>query len=64
MPVILRGADAEAWIDPGIDDPKALASLLRPFPAEEMIAYPVSSRVGKVGENDAGLIEPVESTLG
>jgi hypothetical protein len=27
-----------------------------------MVAFPVSSRVGKVGENDAGLIEPVEST--
>jgi putative SOS response-associated peptidase YedK len=44
MPVILRGADAEAWIDPGIDDPKALVTLLRPFQAEEMIAFPVSSR--------------------
>ena len=63
MPVILRGADAESWIDLGIDDPKALASLLRPLPADEMIAYPVSSRVGKVGENDAGLIEPTEKRL-
>jgi len=58
MRVIVRGADAEAWIDPGTDDPKALGSLLRPFSAEEMSAFPISSRMGKVGENDAGMIEP------
>jgi hypothetical protein len=40
---------------PGIDDPKALTTLLRLFPAEEMVAFPVSSRVGKVGESDAGV---------
>jgi putative SOS response-associated peptidase YedK len=29
-----------------------------PFPAEEMRAYPVSSRVNNVKNDDAGLIEP------
>ena len=33
--------------------------MLRPLPAAEMVTFPVSVRVGKVGENDAGLIEPV-----
>jgi putative SOS response-associated peptidase YedK len=55
MPVILRGADADAWLDPA--DAKALVPLLRPFPAGEMGASPVSSRVNKVSENDARLIE-------
>ena len=36
MPVILRGAEANAWIDPAIEDPQTLIELLRPFPAEWM----------------------------
>jgi putative SOS response-associated peptidase YedK len=31
--------------------------LLRPFPAEKMRAWPVSSRVGNVRNNDSQLIE-------
>ena len=54
MPVILRGTDADAWLDPDIADAKALVPLLRPFPAGEMAAFPVSSRVNKVSENDGG----------
>jgi putative SOS response-associated peptidase YedK len=57
MPVIRRGADAEAWVDPGIGDAKTLVPLLRPFSADEMVAFPVSTRVNKVGDNDARLIE-------
>ena len=58
MPVILHAADADAWIDPEIDDAKALLPLLSPYPAAEMIAFPVSSRVNKFAENDKELIEP------
>jgi putative SOS response-associated peptidase YedK len=57
MPFILRTTDADAWLDPAIADPKALVPLLRPFPAGEMVAFPVSPRVNKVSEKDAGLIE-------
>ncbi|MSQ95819.1 MAG: SOS response-associated peptidase [Gemmataceae bacterium] len=59
MPVILRGTDTDAWLDPDVADVKALLPLLRPLPAEAMIAFPVSARVNKVSENDAGLIEAV-----
>lgn len=45
-------------VDRGIDA-TARASMPRPLPAAEMVAFPVSVRVGKVGENDAGLIVPV-----
>jgi putative SOS response-associated peptidase YedK len=62
MPVTLRGDGADAWIDPGVENAKAMVPLLRPFPAEEMVAFPVSARVNKVSENDAGLIAP--ETLG
>jgi putative SOS response-associated peptidase YedK len=63
MPVILRGPDADAWIDPEIHDAKALMPLLCSYPASEMNAIPVSSRVNKVGENDAALIEPLADSI-
>ena len=58
MPVILTGDEANAWLDPDVADPQALVSLLRPFAAERMECYPVSMRVNKVSQNDAGLIVP------
>jgi len=36
-----------------------LKSLLAPYPSEAMICWPVSTRVGNVRNNDAGLIEPL-----
>jgi putative SOS response-associated peptidase YedK len=36
-----------------------LKSLLAPYPAAEMICWPVSARVGNVRNNDASLIEPL-----
>jgi len=43
MPVILRGDDTDAWIDPEVEDPKTLAALLKPFPAGLMTCYPVGT---------------------
>ncbi len=34
--------------------------MMRPYPAEDMTLWPVSKRVGKVAENDAELLTPVE----
>lgn len=42
MPVILRLADFSVWLDPRLDDVSTLASLLVPYPADEMQAEPVS----------------------
>jgi putative SOS response-associated peptidase YedK len=61
MPVILTGDEAKAWLDSGVEDSQALVGLLRPFAAERMEIYPVSMRVNKVSENDAGLIVPVSA---
>jgi len=33
--------------------------MLKPYPAEAMAAYPVSTRVGNVKNTDASLIEPL-----
>ena len=51
MPVILQRRDYDRWLAPG--DPSQLpVDLLRPFPAKEMKAWPVSHRVGNVRNND------------
>jgi len=35
--------------------------LLRPFDSDKMKAWPVSTRINSVRNNDASLIEPIES---
>ncbi|GIM47708.1 hypothetical protein DNHGIG_32570 [Collibacillus ludicampi] len=52
MPVILRPEDEAIWMDRKKQDVKLLQSLLVPYPAEEMRAYPVSPLVGNV-KNDS-----------
>lgn len=45
MPVILPTADFSTWLDPKPTDPAVLLELMRPFPAAEMLAVPVSAKV-------------------
>jgi putative SOS response-associated peptidase YedK len=45
MPVILPQSAHELWLTQGEVDPVDLISLLQPYPAEEMTAYPVSTLV-------------------
>ena len=54
MPVILKREDYEAWLEPE-NDPEALMDLLKPFEGE-LEAYKVDKRVGRVRENDVGLL--------
>jgi len=55
MPVILGEAFYMRWLD---EQPEADA-LLKPFPADLMVMWPVSQRVSNVGNDDADLVEPV-----
>ena len=52
MPVVLTGEACARWLEPGEHDLARLAELLRPFPAEQMEAYPVSPLVNS-GRNDS-----------
>lgn len=45
MPVILPREHHELWLSPEPLDPALLAPLLVPYPAEEMVAYPVATTV-------------------
>ena len=58
MPVIIDPADAERWLDPKVSD---ASDLLRPYPAEEMTAYPVSTRVNSSRNEGPDLIDPLAS---
>jgi putative SOS response-associated peptidase YedK len=59
MPVILKPEAWPAWLGEEPADEPQLKSLLAPYPAEEMICWPISARVGNVRNNDSSLIEPV-----
>jgi putative SOS response-associated peptidase YedK len=62
MPVIIERSSYERWLDrderiaPPLD-------LLHPYAPDRMLAWPVSQRVGKIGNNDASLLVPVRLEL-
>jgi putative SOS response-associated peptidase YedK len=55
MPVIVDPQDYERWLRA----PEPPADLLRPYPAAEMVAYPVSRAVNKAGQESPEMVEPV-----
>jgi len=59
MPAILEALDYPRWLDPG-DPARPPVDLLRPFPAEKMVSFAVSDRVGNVRNNDPQLLERLE----
>jgi putative SOS response-associated peptidase YedK len=56
MPLILATTDYARWLseepDPG--------DLMRPFPAEPMRIWPISTRVNKPENDDPSIVEPIE----
>jgi len=58
MPVIVGPRDYDRWLDPG-DPVRPPIDLMRPYPAEQMSAWPVSDRVGNVRNNDPELLDSV-----
>jgi len=57
-PVILPESSYEPWLDQNTAL-EGVTSLLEPYPAEDMNAYPVSTRVKNPRENDKDLLLPV-----
>ena len=60
MPVIVQAGDYTRWLDPSVREPDAIADVLSPYPADEMIAYPISRLVNNVKNEGPKLIEPVQ----
>ncbi len=50
--------DYGLWLDPEVSDPKTLEPLLRPYPSEEMVAYPVSRLVNNPRNEDPKCVVP------
>lgn len=60
MPVILAPSAYDQWLDPQVKDPAALMPLLQSYPAEEMMAYPVSTLVNNPRNDHPENIAPAE----
>ena len=58
MPVILHPRDYAKWLDPSPQTPDRLKPLLKPFPAELMDAYPVSTLVNTPANDTPELVVP------
>ena len=58
MPVILAPENWPVWLGGKETHPAELKSLLQPYPAEDMIIWPVDKRVGDPKNKDPLLIEP------
>lgn len=60
MPVILPRTAFAEWLHPAATQTAPLERLLRSYPAEEMVCYPVSTRVNNVRHDDAACLAPAE----
>lgn len=58
MPVILEPDDFAHWLDPGPNPDDAL-HLLRPYPAEKMATYAVSTAVNNARNDSPACIQPL-----
>ena len=58
MPVILAPADYDRWLG---DEPDP-ADLIRPYSADQMVSWPVSTRVNKPENDDAAILERVQAS--
>ena len=55
MPLILAPTDYTRWLS---DEPDS-GDLMRPFPAEPMRMWPISTRVNKPENDDPSIVEPI-----
>jgi len=59
-PLLVERDDLHRWLDPDVTDVEGLAGLLVPAAPGLLEAYPVSTDVNSVKNNDPSLIEPLE----
>ncbi len=57
MPVIVGHADYGLWLDPAVREVEALEPLFRPFPTDDLVIHPVSTRVNNASFDDPSCIE-------
>jgi putative SOS response-associated peptidase YedK len=59
MPVLVRRGDYGLWLDPGRKDAAVLKGLLRPYPAAELVARPVSTLVHAPANDRPDCVRPI-----
>jgi putative SOS response-associated peptidase YedK len=59
MPVILSPTSYDQWLDLSFQHIEPLKALLRPYPSEELTAYPVSTLVNNPRHDAPQCLEPV-----
>jgi len=59
MPVILPSDAYTVWLDPAMRDVDPVQALLTPYPAEKMMAYPVSTRVNSPANDLPECVAPL-----
>ena len=60
MPVILDPDGYDVWLDPGMTKVEAAAELLKPYEAQRMRGFPISTRINHVANDDEECSRPVE----
>lgn len=58
MPVILDQQHYTQWLDTQVEDVSALLPLLKPYPADAIDAYPVSTVVNNARNDVENCVEP------
>ena len=58
MPVVLTGSDCERWLEEA-RDAQILVDVLRPYPGNDLRAYPVSTYVNSPQHTDEACIRPL-----
>jgi putative SOS response-associated peptidase YedK len=62
MPLILDPDSYDIWLDPGMQDATAASELLKPYGAQLMRCYPISTRINHVANDDEECSARVELT--
>ena len=60
IPVILERHQLDTWLRAGTTRESELMTLLQPAPADTLMRYPVSSRVGNVRNDSPDLLQPIQ----
>jgi len=63
MPVILDPTVFDAWLDPQEQSPARLHAILTAFPADTLVAFPVTTLVNNVRHDSPACIEPTGTSI-
>lgn len=61
MPAVLDPKNYSVWLEPTHGDAASLRAMLAPAPEDWLVAYPVSTRVNNVRNDDADCIVPLDA---